>query len=119
MPPAPTLDELRKAIDETDDELLELLNRRARLVQDVGSAKQREGMGSYYVPERERAIIDRLRARNRGPFPDSAVRPVFQEVISACLSMQVGVTVAYLGPEATFTHQAVKRHFGTSAQTAP
>ena len=119
MPPAPTLDELRKAIDETDDELLEILNRRARLVQEVGAAKVRDGGGTYYFPERERAIIDRLRSRNAGPFPDSAVRPVFQEVISACLSMQAGVSVAYLGPEATFTHQAVKRHFGTSASTAP
>lgn len=119
MPPVRTLDQLREAIDKTDDELLELLNRRARLVKEVGEAKKREGVASYYVPERERAIIDRLKSNNSGPFPDGAVRPVFQEVISACLSMQAGVSVAYLGPEATFTHQAVKRHFGTSARSVP
>ncbi len=113
-----TLAELRIAIDSCDDELLDVLNRRARLVEQVADAKQSSG-GTFYVPKRERAIIDRLQARNDGPFPNSAIRPVFQEVISACLSLEKGVRVAYLGPEATFTHQAVKRHFGTSAQTMP
>jgi chorismate mutase/prephenate dehydratase len=84
----------------------------------VAETKQATG-GSFYAPDRERAIIDRLQAKNSGPFPDHALRPVFQEVISACLSLEATVTVAYLGPEATFTHQAVKRHFGTSARTVP
>jgi chorismate mutase/prephenate dehydratase len=119
MPASRSLEELRELIDAADDELLELLNRRARLVVEVGQAKARDGLPSYYVPERERAIIDRLKAQNPGPFPESAIRPVVQEVISACLSMQAGVSVAYLGPEATFTHQAVKRHFGTSAKAVP
>ena len=109
---------LRKAIDQIDDELLELLNRRARLAQEVAERKQGSG-GAFYVPSRERAIIDRLQEQNPGPFPSRAIRPVFQEVISACLSLEEGVRVSYLGPEATFTHQAVKRHFGTSARTVP
>jgi len=113
-----SLGKLRVAIDACDDELLDVLNKRARLVEQVAQAKQDSG-GSFYVPKRERAIIDRLQQRNDGPFPDTAIRPVFQEVISACLSLEKGVRVAYLGPEATFTHQAVKRHFGTSAQTMP
>ena len=112
------LSPLRTAIDEIDDKLLELLNRRARLAKEV--AKQKQGAGAtFYVPSRERAIIDRLQSQSAGPFPKSAIRPVFQEVISACLSLEEGVRVSYLGPEATFTHQAVKRHFGTSAQAVP
>jgi chorismate mutase / prephenate dehydratase len=109
---------LRVAIDAIDDQLLELLNRRARLAQEVAERKQGMG-GSFYVPARERAIIDRLQEQNEGPFPTAAIRPVFQEVISACLSLEEGVRVSYLGPEGTFTHQAVKRHFGTSARTVP
>ena len=109
---------LRVAIDGIDDELLELLNRRARLAQEVAERKQGLG-GAFYVPSRERAIVDRLQEANPGPFPAAAIRPVFQEVISACLSLEEGVRVSYLGPEATFTHQAVKRHFGTSARTVP
>jgi len=109
---------LRVAIDSVDDRLLALLNERAKLAEEVAAHKQKHG-GEFYVPARERAIIDRLQSENSGPFPDDAIRPVFQEVISACLSLEKGVRVAYLGPEATFTHQAVKRHFGTSALTVP
>ncbi|HLU65685.1 MAG TPA: prephenate dehydratase [Kofleriaceae bacterium] len=110
--------DLRQAIDQVDDEILALLNRRAALAAEVAARKQAAGAG-FYAPSRERAIIDRLQERNPGPFPTSALRPVFQEVISACLSLEKGVRVAYLGPEATFTHQAVRRQFGTSALTLP
>jgi chorismate mutase/prephenate dehydratase len=109
---------LRKQIDAVDSGLLKLLNERAALAGEVAETKRSDG-SSFYRPERERALIDKLQAMNTGPFPGEAIRPVFQEVISACLSLEQGISVAYLGPEATFTHQAVKRHFGTSAKTVP
>ena len=109
---------LRTRIDEVDRGLLKLLNERAALAGEVAATK-REGGSSFYRPERERALIDKLQALNTGPFPGDAIRPVFQEVVSACLSLEQGISVAFLGPEATFTHQAVKRHFGTSAKTVP
>ena len=112
------LDSVRDAIDAIDDQMLELLNRRAELAERIAAAKQSGGR-AFYAPARERAIIDRLQNAATGKFPKNAIRPVFQEVISACLSLEQGVRVAYLGPEATFTHQAVKRHFGTSAMTVP
>ncbi len=115
-----SLSQLRVQIDDLDNQLLVLLNQRARLASEVGNLKRAWAAdASFYVPHRERAIIDRMKAANTGPFPTSAIRPVFQEVISACLSLEAAVTVAYLGPEATFTHQAVRRHFGTSARTVP
>ncbi|HTJ43802.1 MAG TPA: prephenate dehydratase [Kofleriaceae bacterium] len=109
---------LRTAIDSIDDKLLELLNDRARLVHRVAAYKTTSGK-PFYVPTRERAIVDRLQAANVGPFPTSAVRPVFQEIISACLALEVGHRIAFLGPEGTFAHLAVKRHFGTAAPTLP
>jgi chorismate mutase / prephenate dehydratase len=112
------LDELRQAIDAVDDELLQLLNRRARLVAQVGSLKEERRL-PFYVPRRERAIVERLVAENPGPFPTPAIRAVFQEVFSACLSLEKGLRVAYLGPEATFTHMAVTHQFGLSARAAP
>jgi chorismate mutase/prephenate dehydratase len=121
MPPDRTDDELaalRVAIDTIDDRLLDLLNERGRLVAKVAESKQLVGR-PFYVPLRERAIVDRLQSQNPGPFPTSAIRPVFQEIISACLSLEGGPRVAFLGPEGTFTHHAVKRHFGASSPALP
>lgn len=109
---------LRAQIDEVDDRLLELLGRRAELAESVAELK-RGSDRAFYVPERERQLIDRLQTVGAGRFPVEAIRPVFQEIISACLRLESGLRVAYLGPEATFTHQAVKRHFGSSALAQP
>lgn len=109
---------LRARIDAIDDEILALLNERAKIVGEVAKLKERMEV-PFYVPSRERQIIDRLTAKNPGPFPTEALRPVFQEIFSACLSLEKTVRVAYLGPEATFTHMAVKRQFGLSARAIP
>jgi chorismate mutase/prephenate dehydratase len=109
---------LRAEIDRVDDELLARLNERARLVGQVAELKERMQV-PFYVPSRERAIVERLGGANAGPFPTEAIRPVFQEIFSACLSLEKTVRVAYLGPEATFTHMAVKRQFGLSARAIP
>jgi chorismate mutase/prephenate dehydratase len=113
-----TLPELRQAIDALDDELLRLLNERARLVKEVGALKAASGL-EFYVPERERQIVERLQDANKGPFPTEAIRAVFSEVISACLSLEHPLRVAYLGPEATFTHMASRQRFGLSARYVP
>src|SRR3990172_6167641 len=109
---------LRAQIDAVDDEIFRLLNDRARLVAQVAALKERLQV-PFYVPSRERQIVERLVAANAGPFPTEALRPVFQEIFPACLSLERTVRVAYLGPEATFTHMAVKRQFGLSARAIP
>src|SRR3954451_22370676 len=112
------LPELRQAIDALDDELLRLLNERARLVQEVGAIKAQLKQ-PFYVPERERQILERLAQASTGPFPTEALRPVFSEIISACLSLEHPLKVAFLGPEATFTHMAARTRFGLSARYVP
>ncbi len=110
-----TLRALRDQIDAIDDQILNLLNRRAEVVIAVGKAKagqQRE----FYVPSREQAIYERLSAQNPGPFPSEAIRKVFREIISASLSLEHPMKVAFLGPLATFTHAAALQQFGLSAQ---
>ena len=113
-----TLPELRQAIDAVDDELLGLLNRRASLVEEVGALKEKLGQ-PFYVPEREQQILERLKAGNPGPFPSEHLRPVFFEIISACLSLEHPLRVAFLGPEATFTHMAARARFGLAARYLP
>jgi chorismate mutase/prephenate dehydratase len=112
------LSELRAAIDAVDDELLRLLNERARLVKEVGAVKS-AAQQPFFVPSREEQIFERLTAANSGPFPTEAVRPVFGEIISACLSLEKPLRVAFLGPEATFTHMAARSRFGLSARYVP
>lgn len=112
------LSRIRGEIDRTDDELLRLLNHRARFVARVAELKEQLQV-PFYVPSRERQIIERLSVANLGPFPGDAIRSVFQEIFSACLSLEKTVRVAYLGPEGTFSHMAVKHQFGLSARAIP
>lgn len=112
------LQELRQEIDSLDDRILELLNQRAEVVVAVGKTKD-ESQGVYYVPSREKAIFERLIAKNDGPFPNEGIRRVFREIISASLSLEQPLKVAFLGPQATYTHVAAMRQFGLSAQLVP
>ena len=114
----PTLDQLRTEIDAVDDRILDLLNRRAALAQAVGRIKA-EGERDFHVPSREREIYERLTSRNRGPFPNEAVRSVYREIISASLSLEAPMRVAFLGPLATFSHLAALQQFGLSAELVP
>ncbi len=109
------IDDLRKKIDEIDSQILKLLNRRAELVIEIGRLKAEQNL-DFHVPQREEEIYARLTGENLGPFPSQAVRPVFREVISACLSLEHPLRVAYLGPRATFSHLAAMERFGLSAQ---
>lgn len=108
------LNDLRDQIDQIDDQILELLNRRAEVVKEVGRTKVNSSQ-EFYVPGREQAIFERLTG-NTGSFPADGVRRVFREIISASLALEQPMKIAYLGPPATFTHQATLRQFGLSAQ---
>jgi chorismate mutase/prephenate dehydratase len=109
---------LRQKIDSLDDHILKLLNERAEVVVNVGHLK--EGASStFYVPSREQEIYARLIANNTGPFPEEGVRRVFREIISASLNLEQPMKVAFLGPQATFTHLAAMQQFGFSAQLVP
>src|SRR6185295_14302199 len=90
------------------DELLQLLNRRACLASRIGSLKQ----GPAYRPERETQILRRVTESNPGPLAAERVAGVFREVISACRGLEEAIRVTYLGPEGTFSEQAVRQHFG-------
>ncbi|MCB4203668.1 prephenate dehydratase [Deferribacterales bacterium Es71-Z0220] len=113
-----SIDELRQQIDNIDEKILELLNERARCVIEIGKIKQSQNK-PLYVPSREKAIYERLKAINSGPFPNESLKSVFREIISASLSLEEVQKIAYLGPEGTFTHLAGIKHFGLSAKLLP
>lgn len=110
--------QLRRLIDKLDEQVLTLLNKRAGIVMQIGKLKK-ASLSELHAPVREIEIYERLSRLNKGPFPNEALRAVFREIISASLSLEGPLKVAYLGPKATFTHLAGLRQFGFSATYAP
>ncbi|MDR2113280.1 MAG: prephenate dehydratase [Candidatus Accumulibacter sp.] len=107
-------------MDAIDEKLLELLNRRARCAQKVGECKARRGEGDFiYRPEREAQILRRIQEKNAGPLSSESVTWFFREVMSACLSLERPLSVAFLGPLGTFSESAATKHFGHAAQLRP
>ena len=116
--PADEMGSLRAGIDSVDEEIVRLLDRRARLARRVGEIKRRNGLEAY-APAREREVLNRVSALSAGDFPKRGLEAVFREIISSSISLEARLKVAYLGPEATFTHEAALRTFGTSVDLAP
>jgi chorismate mutase / prephenate dehydratase len=112
-----SLDELRRQVDALDERILELLSRRALVVRDIAAAKQAAQQPAYDA-ERERAVLERLEqlaAQAASPLPAESVRVVFREIMSACLSVDTPLAVAYFGPPGTHTHMAARAAFGLTA----
>ena len=109
------IEELRHAIDEVDNRLLDLLTERQTLATKLGNMKHAQGI-PIYDQARELEILERLRAKNAGHLSEQAVMAAWREIFSASRQAQTPVRVAYLGPEGTFTQQAAMSRFGTSAE---
>jgi chorismate mutase/prephenate dehydratase len=119
----PALETVRERIDAVDAQLHALINERARLAQQVGISKHAAGHTvDFYRPEREAQVLRLALERNRtsrGPLRDEEILRLFREIMSACLAQQEPLKIAYLGPEGTFTQQAVHKHFGHSVRALP
>lgn len=117
------LQALRVRIDSLDEKILELINERASCAQEVGRVKQAnlaEGeQPMFYRPEREAQVLKRIMELNKGPLDDEVTARLFREIMSACLALEKPLTVAYLGPEGTFSHAAALKHFGQSVTAKP
>lgn len=105
--------EHRKAIDALDAQIVRLLNERTKHVLEIGKLKHKDGE-EIYAPHRELAVFNRVCKLNQGPIPDESIRAIYREIMSSSLSVEKSMTIAYLGPEATFTHQAAIKKFGSS-----
>jgi chorismate mutase/prephenate dehydratase len=116
----PDLAEVRDRIDGIDRTIQQLIAERAQWAQQVGKAKgPLKAAIDYYRPEREAQVLRMVVDRNQGPLSDEVLVRVFREVMSACLAQQEPLKVGYLGPEGTFSQQAVHKHFGHSAHGMP
>ena len=107
----------RNAIDKLDAQIVKLLNERTKHVLAIGEIKIKAGE-EIYAPHREGAVFQRVCRKNQGPITNESLRAIYREVMSSALSLEKSMTIAYLGPEATFTHQAAIRRFGSSLRYA-
>ena len=112
------IDGLRKKVDALDRRIVGLLNDRTRLALQIGGLKKKSG-AEIYDPAREQAVFQRLRNVNSGPLPPAALQAIYREIMSASLALEHPVVVAYLGPQATFTHEAACSRFGASVAYLP
>ena len=108
-----SLPEHRQAIDKLDAQIVKLLNDRTRHVLAIGEIKLAAGE-EIYAPHRERAVFDRVCSHNAGPVTNDQLRAIYREIMSSALALEKTMTIAYFGPEATFTHQAAIQKFGAS-----
>ena len=119
-----TLPEARAQIDALDERIQRLISDRARIAQEVARIKQDQGdTGDHYRPSREAEVLRRAIERNQGPgggpLTDEAIARLMREIMSACLSLESPLTVAYLGPEGTYTQSAALKHFGDAVTARP
>lgn len=114
------LEQIRNDIDSVDQQIQELLNRRATLAEAVAKAKfASEENPLFYRPEREAQVLRKVMERNQGPLSDATMARLFREIMSACLALEAPQSIAFLGPEGTFTQSAVLKHFGQDAIVRP
>ena len=106
---------LRKKIDSLDEKIIRLLNVRAKITVDIAKIKQKSG-SSIYSPDREREVLSKINAQSRGPLGQSALDAIYREIMSASLALEKPLKIAYLGPEASFTHLASLKRFGSQVK---
>ncbi|MBL6749405.1 MAG: prephenate dehydratase [Nevskia sp.] len=107
------LGKARQQIDALDEQIQALISQRALVAQHIRDIKAQSGAtGDHYRPAREAEVLKRTIARNRGPLADETMARLMREIMSACLALESPLSVAYLGPEGTYTQAAVYKHFG-------
>lgn len=110
-----TLDELRKQIDSIDEQLVELVNQRAQVAVEIGKLKQGRN-DPVYVPHREKEVLDKIAALNKGPLPDKTLFAIWRELMSGSLYLEQPLRIGFLGPKGSFSHNAAILKFGQSVE---
>lgn len=112
------LNALRMKIDDLDCRIVDLLNERAKIVVDVGKAKQANGT-PIYAPDREHVVLRRIAELNSGPLPQKTLQAIYRELMSGSFMLERPIRIGYLGPEGSFSHLAAERKFGASVEYRP
>jgi chorismate mutase/prephenate dehydratase len=109
------LKNMRKQIDSLDKKIIDLLNKRSRIGLSIAKIKQKSGV-SIYSPDREREVLRKVASENKGPLQRRALEAIYREIMSSSLAGEKPIQVAYMGPEATFSHLAALKRFGSQVE---
>jgi len=116
--PSDSLDQLRVKIDALDAQIVDLLNQRAHVVVEIGKLKQQSN-APIYAPDREKAVMEKVRNLNKGPLSNRSMEAVYRELMSGSFALERPLRIGFLGPEGTFSHEATVRKFGHSVDYTP
>ena len=92
----PSLESLRDEIDRNDEQVVSMIHARVQAAVEIGRIKDKLGVD-----------------------PWDSLRTIYREVISASIALEKELVIGYLGPEATYTHQAAAKNFGTALTYRP
>jgi len=106
---------LRAKIDQLDQQIIKLLNDRAKVVVEVGQVK-RAGNTPIYVPDREKRVLEQVRSYNKGPLPNKCIEAIYRELMSGSFAIERPLRIGYLGPPGSFSHLAATSKFGQSVE---
>jgi chorismate mutase/prephenate dehydratase len=118
MPGESELSPLRKQIDQLDHEIVRLLNERAKVVVEVGKVKAQHN-APIYAPDREKAVLEKVRSLNKGPLSNRSLEAVYRELMSGSFALERPLKIGFLGPFGTFSHEASVGKFGHSVDYVP
>ncbi len=107
---------LRRQIDRMDEDLVKLVNERARVASEIGCSKTKDGSKAY-APNRERAVYNRVTSLNEGPLPDTAFRAIYREIMSATIALESPTRICFFGQPGSFTHLAARTRFARASVT--
>lgn len=113
-----SLAEIRNEIDRLDSDIIRLIQERAKLGSKIGDIKKSSGE-PIYRPDRERDVYTKVKARNPGPLPDSVLVAIYREIMSGTIALEKSIQVGFLGPEGSFSHEAVIKKFGSIVDSHP
>jgi len=82
------LDYMRNHINQLDEQLVRLLNERARVALEIGKVKASLGV-KVYDPAREGVVIQKVNALNQGPLSKGDIESIYREIIDACRQIQL------------------------------